>query len=82
MKITKDNYEDVKEELKRYEERTKTIEQIFALRDGLLEQIHYKSNSGKYAIVNERTNEKFAINLSLAYIVVDVLSKYIERIQE
>lgn len=82
MKITKENYEEVKEELKRYEERTKTLENIIHFRDGILEQVYHKSNTGGYAIVDEHKNKKIAINLSLAYIMVDVLSKYIERTQK
>lgn len=81
MKITKENYDEVKEELRKYEKRMETIKRILNLRNGLLEQVYNKSDNDGYTIVDEHKNEKFIINLSLAYILVDALNKYLERIK-
>lgn len=42
MNITKDNYEEVKEELKRYEEKTKTLENIVHFGMGFLNRFIMK----------------------------------------
>ena len=58
-----------------------TIKRILDLRNGLLEQVHNESDNDGYTIVDEHKNEKFIVNLSLAYILVDALNKYLERIK-